>query len=528
MSFLGLDIGTSGCKAVAFDESGRPLATAYRAYALSHPAPGWSELDADVVCGHACDVMREVAAATSDDPVAAMCVSSQGEAFVPVDAQGRALGNAMVSSDARADALIAPFADSFGADRLYRITGHTGHPMFTIYKLLWLRDERQHVWRDAASFHCFEDLLHLRLGLRPAMGWPLAGRTMLFDVAKHEWSAPILEAVGLDASRLARPLRSGSVVGTVPAEVARDLGLGDDVVVAVGGHDQTVAATGVGITAPRTAMYATGTVECICALLESPRLIDELRDSNLCTYDSTLPDTYATVAFSLTGGNALSWFRDEFGGGPDAHCNGFAALLEGMPDEPTSLLSLPYLTPSGTPHFDTRTPGALIGLRLTTTRHEVLKGLMEGVALEMKLNLAILERSGIPVDRFVASGGGARSPVLNQLKADVTGRPVTVCEADEAGCLGAAILARAARSGTPASEFATEMVTLGRTFEPDAAKTDVYRERLGRYERMYEALAQLWQLSEEIVFVDEIPKTSVGKFDKKTLRSQYESFYGEE
>jgi len=497
MSYLGVDLGTSGCKAVAFDEAGCQRASAHRGYDLVHERDDWAELDADVVCAAAFDVIRDVARATGEtDPVEAMCVSSQGEAFTALDADGRALCRAMVSSDARAAALIDAFAKRFEPDRLYRITGHTAHPMFTLYKLLWLRDNRADVWRAAARFCCFEDLLHLRLGLDPAMGWPLAGRTMLFDVTRHEWSPDVLAEIGLDTTRLARPLQSGSQVGRLSGEIASSLGLEDGTLVVAGGHDQTCAATGIGIHAPRTAMYATGTVECICALLDPPRFSDELRDDNLCTYDSTLPGTYATVAFSLTGGNALSWFRDEFGAAESAAAaetgaNAFDLLLGAIPEGPTSLLALPYLTPSGTPHFDTRTPGAIFGLRLTTTRHEILKGLLEGIALEMRLNLDILERSGIPVDRFVASGGGARSPVLNQLKADVTGRPVTVCESAEAGCLGAAILARAAATGGSVDAVCDEMVSHGTTYEPDAARSAQYRDRFGRYVEMYAALSRL-------------------------------------
>ena len=205
MSYLGLDVGTSGCKAVVFDERGEQRALAYREYPVRHSHGSWAELDAEQVCAACKAVVAEAAAAVARDPVQALAVSSQGEAFTPVDAAGRMLAPAMVSSDARAAALAESWTAAFGAERLYRITGHTPHPMHTLFKLLWTRDHRRDVWNEAHRFLCFEDLLHAQFGLEPHMSWPLAGRTLFFDVARHAWSPEILAAIGLE--RLGWPNR---------------------------------------------------------------------------------------------------------------------------------------------------------------------------------------------------------------------------------------------------------------------------------------------------------------------------------
>ncbi len=491
MSYMGIDIGTTGCKALVFNESGRRLASAYREYPLLSPHEGWAEIDSTRVCEHTAEVIREAAAAAHGDPVRALAISSQGEAFTPVGRGGEFLGNAMVSSDARAASIAAARSAEFGRDRLYRITGHTPHSIFTLFKLLWLRENRPDTWAATSRFYCFEDLIHHRLGVEPAISWSLAGRTMMFNVTTHEWDDEILSLAGLEKQHLARPLPSGTVVGCVPPDVARGLALPGGVRV-----DQVCAALGAGVTSEGRAMYATGTVECITPAYKGPRFGAELLDGNLCTYDYTVDGMYSTLAYSLTGGNLLKWFRDQWAQQEVAEARATGAdpydlLMRRLPPEPTKLLVLPYFTPSGTPHFDTQTAGAITGLRLTTRREDVLRALLEGVAFEMRLNVEILGRSGIPITELIASGGGAKSRQLTQLKADVLNRPITTLSVTETGCFGAALLAQAADTGAAAAELARDLVRKKDTVEPDAARAARYEERFAAYKRLYPALRSL-------------------------------------
>ena len=226
MSYLGLDIGTSGSKAAVFNGEGRLLALAYREYPTLSPQPGWVELDPEEVAMACFSVIREASAQAGEDPVTALSISSQGEAFMPLDAQGKLLANAMVSSDTRAADLAQTWSERFGRDRLYRITGHTPHAFFSLFKLAWLREHAPEVWRKAERFLCFEDFIQQRLGVEPpGISWSLAGRTMLFDVTTHQWSAEILDALGLRAGQLARPVASGEIAGYIAPAIARDLGL---------------------------------------------------------------------------------------------------------------------------------------------------------------------------------------------------------------------------------------------------------------------------------------------------------------
>ena len=404
MNCMGLDIGTSGCKAVVFDSSGHQVSQAHREYDTLMPRDGWAELDSAAVLDACLQVMAEAAAVCpAADRVRAIGISSQGEAFTTVGRDGRYLTNAMVSFDTRATALSESWSEEFGRQKLYEKTGHTAHPMFTLFKILWVREHLPDVWRRAKHFYCFEELLHAKLGLDPAISYPLAGRTMLFNVRTHEWDSSILDAAGLEPERLARCLPAGTVVGALPPNTARELNVAADARVVTGGHDQPCGALGAGVVAPGRAMYGMGTVECICPAFREAVFSEDLYHGNLCTYDFTAKNMYTTVAFSLTGGNLLRWYRDEWAADEVSRAaaqgrSPYEIILEALPEKPTDLLVLPHFTPTGTPHFDPRARGAILGLTLGTRREDVLKGLLEGVTMEMKLNIDILERSGVHIE----------------------------------------------------------------------------------------------------------------------------------
>jgi xylulokinase len=482
---------------VAFDDQGNVLAEAHRSYATLTPREGWAELDSAAVLEFCYAVLAEAGhACRGTDPVRGLGVSSQGEAFTAVGPDGEYLTNAMVSFDTRATEIGASWSEAFGARRLYEITGHTCHPMFTLPKLLWTRENLPEVWEKAAAFHCFEELLHRRLGLEPAISHPLAGRTMLFDVRKHEWSPEILSALDLSTDRLARLLPAGGVVGQLSAKVADELGFARDAIVVAGGHDQPCGALGAGVTAPGRAMYGMGTVECICPAFADPAFSDELFAGNLCTYDFTIPGMYTTVAFSLTGGNLLRWYHDVWAGderrlAAEQGGNPYDAIVASLPDGPSGLTVMPHFTPTGTPYFDAEPTSAVLGMTLETTRGQFLKGLMEGVSFEMKLNVAMLAESGVEIEEFVATGGGARSAAMIQIRANVLNRPITSVAVTEAGCLGVAMLACAAGTGASLPAISADWVRPVHVIEPEPELAARYAEQFALYRALYPALREL-------------------------------------
>ncbi len=498
MSYLGLDIGTGGCKAVVFDKEGNELASSFREYPVLHPYPGWAEINPDEVINKCFEVISEVNAVIAD-PVVSMSISSQGEAFTPVGKNGEILGNAMVSSDSRARDIAVNWSNDFGIKKIYYITGHTSHPLFTLFKILWIKGNQPDVWRDTRYFLCFEDLFHYKVGLEPRISWPMAGRTMMFDVINHQWSSAILYAAGLSVNKLAIPAAPGEITGTIGPEMGKRLGFKNPVILVAGGHDQTCAALGAGVIEPGMCMYATGTVECFCPILEKPTFSDELQRNNLCCYDYTIKSKYTTVAYSLTGGNILRWMRDELGQAEitmakEAGKDPYTLLLDYMPIAPTELLVLPYFSATGTPYFDTRAKGAIIGLQLTTTKGEITKALLEGVAMEMKLNLEMMEKSGMKINTFIATGGGTRNKTWTQLKADVLNKKIIVHNVRETGCYGAALLAISAIEKIPVEQLLNDNKTENEIFSPGPENANFYDNKFETYKQLYPVLKQFWKV----------------------------------
>lgn len=490
MNFLGIDIGTSGCKTAVYNERGELMAESRRSYEVIFSKKGGAELNSVEVIKKCFESIRECTAKVKAGSIKALSISSQGEAFTAVGENRQVLSNAMISSDTRSAPFIEPLVDVVGEEKLYEITGHTAQPIFTVFKLLWFKSNKPEIWEKARYFLCFEDLLQLFLGIDPTISWSLAGRTMLFDVQKHEWSREILDQIGLDSSKLATPLQSGSIAGKISSGTASELGLSNDTLIVSGGHDQACNALGAGVTKEGVAMLATGTVECITAAFNNPVFTEKLRVNNLCTYDYVIPGTYSSIAYHLTGGNLLSWFAEEFGYREKEKANKtgkdyYSLLIDQISLKPSDLIVLPYFTTSGTPYFDRKTKGTIYGLRLTTKRSEILQALLEGVAYEMRVNLEILDDSGYQINTFRAVGGGAKSPKWIQLKANILERDIDVLNIKETGCYGAAILAFFAVGKTLPGNIVKEWVKPERTIHPDKKYEEDYLSRFSSYKKLY-------------------------------------------
>jgi xylulokinase len=494
MSLLGIDLGTTGCKAVAFDEDGTILASAYREYPLQFPRTGWIELDSNRVMKSAREVIREAASKVRKDPVRALAVAAQGEAVTPVSRDGQFLHNGIVTFDARTAPLVEWWDRKLGRRRIFETSGMPLHGMYSASKILWWKQERPDVFRKAKYFLCYEDLLFHELGLEPAIDHSLAARTMMMDLSREAWSDEICGAAGIDPKRLARLLPSGSALGEIGPKAAKEFGLTAGVVAVTGGHDQPCGALGAGVVEDGVGTYATGTVECITPAFKKRVVHPKLLENNIACYPHVVPGLFVSLTFNFTGGSLLKWYRDTFARtekvladtqGKDV----YDLILAEAPKEPTSLFILPHFTATGTPHFDTESKGVIAGLRLSTTRGEIVRAVLEGVTYEMALNASVLGDCGAEIESFRAIGGGAKSSFWMQLKADLLGKPVHAMKVPEAVCLGAAILAGTATGKYESARKASlEISKVERTYRPDARKARIYRDRFARYRELYPAL----------------------------------------
>jgi xylulokinase len=492
MSLLGLDVGTTGCKAGAFSASGRCLATAYREYAARHPRSGWAELDGRVVWARVQETIAEVAAQTAADPVTALAVSAMGEAMTPVSRDREILAPCILSSDVRAGSGFEGLLRALGPEELFAITGNLPGLQYTLPKLLWLQEHEPALYQRADRFLLWSDLVGYLLGGEPLTSYGQANRTLLFDVRRERWSERMLSLSGLDPAKLPGVVPSGTRAGTVSDATARRLGLPPGVELVVGGHDQCCNALGAGIVEAGRAVCGIGTFECITPTYDRIPAPGPMLQHGLNVEAHVVPGVYASFIYNQSGA-LVRWFRDTFavadrqlaGAGVEI----FDLLAREMPAEPTRLFTLPYFEITGPPGFVVDASGVILGLKLGTTRGEILKSIMESATLYLAEGVRALSVLGLETKEFVATGGGARSDPWLQIKADVFGVPFVRSAFTEGGVLGAAMLA-GVTTGVFAShaEAAAVCVARGQVFEPDPRRHRVYQEKAEAFRGLFPLL----------------------------------------
>lgn len=496
MALMGLDVGSTGCKAVVFDAEGNQLARAYREYPEIYPQAGWIELNPAQVWLGVQEVIREAAAACGQ-PVQALSVSAMGETFTPVAADGSFLYNSIVSPDNRAVAQANWWQETLGAERVFEITGMPLHPSFTLPKIMWMAQERPEIHRQVWKYLLWPDLIFFKMGLEPRLDYSLAGRTMAFDVVAREWSQEMLQQAGLTSDLFARPIASGEVVGTLRGAAASALSLPDGCLVVAGGHDQPMNALGAGIIREGLAVDGMGTVGCITVAFEQPVLNETMRRLNYCCYPHVVPGLYCTIAFTYSSGSLLRWYRDNFclaqrQAAEADGCDIYEMILTNLSEEPSGLFTLPYFAGSGTPYLDPLAKGAILGLTLSCDEKTFVKGLLEGICYELNLNISSLAQAGVPIERLRVTGGGSRSPVWLQIKADITGKEVVTLNASEGGCLAGAMLGGVAAGVYDSlTEAASVLVREKEAYTPDPARHARYQELFGLYIRVWPAIRDI-------------------------------------
>jgi len=505
MSLLGIDVGTTGCKAVAFNETGNILASAYREYPLISPQPGWLELDPLQVWSLVKEVIKEVTSSSrlKYDPVKAMAVSALGEAVTPIDNSGNPLYHTIIALDSRAIPQCRWWEENFSRKRIFEITGMPLHPMYSLNKILWFRDNLPEVFNHTWKFLCWEDLVYYRLGLPPTIDYSLAARTMIFDIREKKWSPQILSLANLGGEKLAEPKPSGAVVGDISGELANELGLPRGTLVATGGFDQPCAALGAGIVESGIAVDGLGTVECITPAFAHPVLSNELLEGNFPCLPHVVEGMYVSLAFSFTGGSLLRWYRDNFGlreieEAKQRGVDPYELIIARASTHPADIFILPHFVGTGTPWLDPRSKGAILGLTLSTTKAEIIRSILEGVTYEMMLNLKTMEKAGIKLEELRATGGGAKSHLWLQLKANMFGKKVVTLNVTEGGCLAVALLAGQAAGIYPSVKDAVkEVVQIKEEFYPDPEIQSHYQERYQIYAQIYPTIAKLNHLIDE-------------------------------
>ena len=486
MISLGVDIGGTGAKCVAFDDHGAQLALSYIEY--PNP-PGKANLEPQVLSDSVVRVIRDcVQALPARDAVAAITVSSFGESFVPIDEHGAPLTDIIMyfanSGSGEFDELVR----RVGEETFMRVARILPDASYSLAKMLYtLRTAERPVWKflPIAAYVCY------RLSGAVMTDVSLACRTLLYDVEKREWSRELLEASGVALDQLPDVCPTGTAVGFLRPEIAQALSLPENVRVVIGSHDQIVNALACGVCEHGDGVDVSGTCECIEPLFaDIPGDFGFTKENFACV--PYVDDAgYVTYAYNISGGAVVRWYRDQLAKHLSAqakaeHVSVYDLLNRACPKEPTDVIVLPFLQGmGGTPDVRPNARGMFYGVTMETGLPEFYRAILEGLTFEMAYNLEKLEGFGVAPNRLYACGGGARSKVWLQIKADIWNREILPVKTEETGALGSAILGFAAVTGEKERlALAKKFVQLGEPMRPDAARVEVYREKFQLYKQL--------------------------------------------
>ena len=459
---LGLDVGTSGVKALLVSINGEVVASTTTPLALSTPRPGWAEQDPDAWWAASAASILAIREANPGARIAAVGISGQMHSSVFLDAKGSVIRPALLWCDGRTTAECREIEQRVGGeDRLRELAANPALEGFTLPKVLWLRNHEPAAFARLATVLLPKDYIRYRLTGELATEPSDASATLMFDTARIRWSSEVLRAVGLSESLVPRVGESAAILGCVNDAGSAACGLPVGTPVVGGGADNACGAAGVGVIAPGDMVASWGTSGTLLAPTGEPSVDPGLRAHTFCHVS---PKTWYIMGVVLSAGGAFAWYRDQFArdlaGDPQINqrLNEEAARISPGADGVTFL---PYLQGERTPHRNALARGAFLGLSLAHTRAHLTRAVLEGVCFALRDSLSILRSLGLSSDVLLLTGGGARSAFVRRLQAEVLGVSVTTVNREEGPAYGAALLAAVGVGAYPDLQTAAR-ATLGR------------------------------------------------------------------
>lgn len=488
---LAADLGTTAIKVGLFAESGELAGEHTENYDLLYPSPLWVEQEAEaywqafsVALKHVLDAFRG-----KREDIKAFSLSAQGETLVPLDANGNPLQRFIVWPDSRAQAEADELEERFGRQQLQQVTGQPH--MIALSpgaKILWIRRNRPQVFERAKKYLLIEDYFFYRMGGRFCGEGSLWCTSHMLDIHTNTWWPDMLEAIGVREEQLPEIVESTTPLGTILPEVADELGLPRELLLVMGGLDQSCGTIGVGNVKPGIFSESTGAALVTCTMTDG--IVQDEKGLLPC-FDTAIPGVYMIHAFG-SGGIAYKWLRDtlcaeELEGELSGAQNAYAAMDQKAAEVPAGsegLIVLPHFNGSGPPDSNQYAKCVLWGIGLHHTRAHIIRAFMEGVAVNIARMLESTEELlGLDISEIYSIGGGAKSALWCQIKADVTGKPVvTMKNTQISACLGAMILAGVGAGIYPSvQEAALRLVEVDQRYEPNPKNRDIYETLKSNY-----------------------------------------------
>jgi gluconokinase len=483
---LGVDIGTTATKVIAYDVSGAALASASTDYPLQQPEPGAAVQDPDEVAGAVRGGVRAVVRELDGARVAGLSFSAAMHSLLALDGDGSPLTPLITWADTRAAAQADRLHDEGRALALQKRTGTPVHPMSPLVKLMWLRESDPGLYRRAVRWVGIKEYMLSHWCGSDVVDHSIASATGMLALDTLDWDPEALDLAGVTRGQLPEPVPVTTVLRTLTSQAARDLGLPERTPVVVGASDGPLANLGIGAVNPGQAACSIGTSAALRVMVEQPA-VDE--NGGVFCY-AFVPGRYLVGGALNNGGVVLEWLGDalapELG---DDSKGALAELAAQAPPGSDGLLMLPYLLGERAPRWSSLPRGAYVGLTRAHRREHLTRAALEGVCLQLSLVLASMDAAGIEVRQLRATGGFARSPFWRQLLADVLGIPVNFPAGHEGSAFGAALLGMDALDLVGSIDLAADLVEIESTLDPDPRTAELYRQLRPVFANLFDQLA---------------------------------------
>ena len=475
---IGLDIGTTSTKAVAFDFTGRLIKLVSIGYPLIAPREGWFEQDPDLLFYTVEKAVKELTWELGKAPVA-ISFSSAMHGLLLIDEHGKPLTNVLIWADTRSYQEATDLRQTVEGKQVYLESGTPVHPMSPLCKIMWLQKNRQDLVGKTSRYISFKEyLLKEWLGLY-ITDESLASATGLYNIHRHRWNDLSLSLAGITEQQLPEAVPTTTVFQNLKPSVLSRLGIDPSTRIVIGASDGCLANLGSGVLEPDSASLTVGTSSAFRKTTHT-----SVRDEQQRVFNYILTDKlYVVGGPSNNGGVVAEWFQKQF-------CNG-EMLLEEMATTPPGsegLLFLPYLLGERAPIWNAEARGVFFGVHMNHTKQHFNRAVWEGIFLAVQSISASVEEVGGPVDKVVVSGGFAKSELLVQMVADILQKQVYLCSSAESSAYGAALLGMHAIGEMSDLLQAKQMVRLEKEFVPDSGKSPVYQAMQEKFKRIYEKL----------------------------------------
>ncbi len=486
MYYIGVDLGTSAVKLLLMDEAGRILNVVSKEYHLYFPNPGWSEQKPEDWYDKSIEGIKELIKGFDADKVAGISFGGQMHGLVILDENDKVIRPAILWNDGRTIQENDYLNNVVGKDKLSAYTANISFTGFTAPKILWVKNNEPENFARIRKIMLPKDYLAYRLTGVHCTDYSDASGMLLLDVKNKCWSKEMIEICGIREELLPKLFESFEKVGTLKSEVAGELGLSDEVIVAAGAGDNAAAAVGTGTVGNGSCNISLGTSGTI--FISSDTFgVDE---HNALHSFAHADGHFHLMGCMLSAASCNKWWMDEIIGTKD-----YAAEQKNIDKlGKNSVYFLPYLMGERSPHNDSLVRGSFFGLSLDTTRADMTLAVLEGVAFAIRDSFEVAKSLGIKIDRTKICGGGAKSPLWKKIIANVLNIKVDVIAAEEGPALGGAMLAAVA-SGEYASvkEAADAIVKVVDTVEPDKELVKKYDERYAHFVKLYPAVKGLYR-----------------------------------